>query len=132
MRSLKTISSILVLLHFAVLTEVASAQNSGNAEDSAFRPTWRLLSVEGKKQFIAGYLYALEGAEDVTQIVLEYVEKHPEEARSGLEKIKSIYHAKGLSPDRVVHELNVFFDESAGKNATLNQAFAVVRSRLGR
>lgn len=129
---MKAITSILVLLHFTVLTHIASAQNSENAQSSAFRPMWRLLSVDGKKQFIAGYLYALEGAEDVTQIVLEYVDKHPEEARSGLEKIKSIYHAKGLSPDRVVEELNVFFDESAGKDATLTQAFAVVRSRLGR
>lgn len=132
MRSLRAVTSILVLLHFTTFTHTASAQNSGGANNSAFRPMWRLLSADAKKQFIAGYLYALEGAEDVTEIILEYVDKHPDKARSGLEKIKSIYRAKGLSPDRVVEELNIFFDESAGRSATLSQAFTVVKSRLGR
>lgn len=128
MRNTTRILAILAFfsIHFTLLMELAKAEHS-----TAFRPMWRLLSAHDKKQFISGYLYALDGAEDVTEIVLEYVREHPDEALTGLEKIQNIYRASGLSADRVVAELDSLFEQAEGKEVSLSQAFAIARQRLG-
>lgn len=128
MRNTSRILAILgfFAIHFTFVMGFAKAEHA-----SAFRPMWRLLSAHDKKQFISGYLYALDGAEDVTQIVLEYVKEHPDEALTGLEKIQNIYRAGGLSADRVVAELDSVFEQAEGKDVSLSQAFAIARQRLG-
>jgi hypothetical protein len=97
-----------------------------------FGPTWKLLDPEAKRQFIAGYLFAFSDAARITDIALEYIKDNPQAAVSGLERIRSVYDMHGLTADMVVHELDVYFKESGGKEATLSQAVTAVRSQLGR
>ncbi len=128
---MRNTTRILAILGFFAVNCAFPPKSAVADESTAFRPMWRLLSAHDKKQFISGYLYALDGAEDVTQIVLEYVREHPDQALTGLEKIQNIYRAGGLSADRVVAELDSLFEQAEGKDASLSQAFAIARRRLG-
>lgn len=124
--------NLLYILLLSVSMSVTAAQAEPSSTNIAFRATWRLLSAHDKKLFMSGYLHALEGGQDVTQIVLEYVRQHPDEAVTGLEKIKNLYRVKGLSAERIVSELDAVFEAPEGKDVSLPQAFAIVKRRLGR
>jgi hypothetical protein len=116
-----------------VLTAVPRTLLSEESGDSVqgFAPTWKLLDAEAKRQFIAGYLFAFSDAARITDIALEYIKENPQGAVSGLEQIRSVYDMRGVTPDMVVHELDVYFREDGGKEATLSQAVTAVRSQLG-
>lgn len=124
--------NLLYILALSISLTVTAANGESSPTNTAFRATWRLLSAHDKKLFMSGYLHALEGGQDVTQIVLEYVRQHPDEAVTGLEKIKNLYRVKGLSAERIVSELDAVFEAPEGKDASLPQAFAIVKRRLGR
>ncbi len=111
--------------------ELASAESKTSVEAS-FAPTWRLLKGDSKQQFIAGYLFAWRDAARVTDAAIEYAKEHPGNAVSGLERVRGIYDMEGLTAESMARELDKFFTESEGRDATLSQAMTAVRRRLGR
>jgi hypothetical protein len=110
----------------AALTEGTSAP------EPSFSPTWKLLRNDAKQQFIAGYLFGWRDAKRVTEVAIEYVRENPSEAVSGLERIRGLYNMEGITAESMVRELDTFFSESEGKDATLSQAITAARMRLGR
>lgn len=115
----------------AAMIPVALAESTGVPEPS-FSPTWKLLRNEAKQQFIAGYLFGWRDAKRVTEVAIEFVKENPTDAVSGLERVRELYDMKGLTAESMVRELDTFFAESEGKDATLSQAITAVRMRLGR
>ena len=102
------------------------------ASEASFLPTWKLLSNQGKQQFVAGYIFGWRDAARVTDAAIEYAREHPSNAVSGLERIREIYNLEGLTAEGMVRELDVFFNQAEGREATLSQAITAARRRLGR
>jgi hypothetical protein len=101
--------------------------------ESSFLPTWKLFRTnESKQQFVAGYLSGFRDAARVTDVAIAYAKEHPNDTVSGLERIKGIYAMEGLTAETMVRELDAFFAEPEGKEATLSQAIVAARRRLGR
>ncbi len=110
----------------------AALTESTSAPEPSFSPTWKLLRNDAKQQFIAGYLFGWRDAKRVTEVAIEYVRENPSEAVSGLERIRGLYNMEGITAESMVRELDTFFSESEGKDATLSQAITAARMRLGR
>ena len=102
------------------------------APEAGFSPTWKLLRNDAKQQFVAGYLFGWRDAKRVTDIAIDYVKEKPTEAVKGLERIRGIYDMEGLTAESVVRELDTYFGQAEGKEATFSQAITAVRTRLGR
>ncbi len=109
-----------------------AGSESSDAPEASFSPTWKLLRNDAKQQFISGYLFGWRDAKKVTDIAIEYVKENPANAVTGLERVRGIYDMEGLTAESVVKELDKFFAESDGKDATLSQAVTAVRMRMGR
>lgn len=116
---------------FLSSASVAKAE-SKIASEASFLPTWKLLSNSAKQQFIAGYLFGWRDAKKVTDIALDFVKENPGSAVNGLEKIRDVYDMEGLTAESVVRELDRFFSDSEGKEATLSQAMTAARQQMGR
>ena len=116
----------------ALLLCQSSPAESKLAPEASFLPTWKLLRNEGKQQFVAGYLFGWRDAGRVTDAVIEYAREHPNNAVSGLEKIRGLYDMDGLTAESMVRELDAYFASSEGKDATISQAITAARRRLGR
>ncbi len=123
-------------LPLLVLTICAiMASNAAYAEELAlppFLPTWKLLRSDAKNQFIAGYLFGWRDAANVTDVAIDYVKQNPQNAVDGLERIRGIYDMNGVTSESIVRELDLYFSEADGREATLSQAITTVRMRLGR
>lgn len=102
------------------------------APEASFSPTWKLLRNEAKQQFVAGYLFGWRDAKRVTDIAIDFVKEQPTEAVRGLERIREIYDMEGLTAESLVRELDSFFGQAEGKDASFSQAITAVRARLGR
>ncbi len=126
----KSALSVGLLWHLLFFVPVQA--ESKVAQEATFLPTWKLLTNQGKQQFVAGYLFGWRDAGRVTDAAIEYAREHPNNAVSGLEKVREIYNMEGLTAEGMVRELDSFFAESAGREATLSQAITAARRRLGR
>jgi hypothetical protein len=123
---LGTVLSVLMCPTTVLLAE------SKMAPEASFSPTWKLLRNDAKQQFVAGYLFGWRDAKRVTDIAIDYVKEKPTEAVKGLERIRGIYDMEGLTAESVVRELDTYFAQAEGKEATFSQAITAVRTRLGR
>jgi len=127
---------VMVIATAAVCSSLALVRG-GSAESNAgpeasFAPTWKLLRAEAKQQFVSGYLFGWRDAAKVTDLAIDYVKQNPAGAVSGLERVREIYDMEGLTSESVVRELDKFFSESEGKDATLSQAITAAKTRMGR
>lgn len=125
------LASVALVASLLTCAQPVSSESS-EAPEASFSPTWKLLRNEAKQQFISGYLFGWRDAKKVTEIAIEYVKENPGNAVNGLERVRGIYDMEGLTADSVVRELDKFFAESDGKDATLSQAVTAVRMRMGR
>jgi hypothetical protein len=125
------LASAALIVSLLVPAEFVSSESS-DAPEASFSPTWKLLRNDAKQQFISGYLFGWRDAKKVTDIAIEYVKENPANAVNGLERVRGIYDMEGLTAESVVRELDKFFAESDGKDATLSQAVTAVRMRMGR
>jgi hypothetical protein len=117
---------------FFVLSNSGVRAESKLVNESSFLPTWKLFRTnESKQQFVAGYISGFRDAARVTDAAIEYARDNPNNAVSGLEKVKGIYEMEGLTAESLVAKLDEFFSEPDGKNATLSQAMVAARNRLG-
>ena len=131
MLRLMLISVTIVGLSVAFSSQLVVAEGSTQTEAS-FLPTWKLLNSEAKQQFVAGYLFGWRDAARVTDLAIEYVKENPNNAVSGLERVRQIYDMEGLTAESMVRELDRFFSESEGRDATLSQAMTAAKLRMGR
>jgi len=131
MRKFDTFVRMIALTIGVGLSSLGLAESS-NAPEASFLPTWKLLRAEAKQQFISGYLFGWRDAKKVTDVAIDYVRENPANAVSGLERIRGIYDMEGLTAESVVRELDRYFSDSEGKDATLSQAVTAVRMRMGR
>jgi hypothetical protein len=132
MRSFSLLVRTAVLAGTLLGAAPAALTEGSSAPEPSFSPTWKLLRNDAKQQFIAGYLFGWRDAKRVTEVAIEYVRENPSEAVRGLERIRGLYNMEGITAESMVRELDTFFSESEGKDATLSQAITAARMRLGR
>jgi hypothetical protein len=132
MHSIKRFCWLSLCLCMVSAPHLVAWGESKTETEASFAPTWRLLKGDSKQQFVAGYLFAWRDAARVTDAAIEYAREHPQNAVTGLERIRGIYDMEGLTAESMARELDKFFTESDGREATLSQAMTAVRSRLGR
>mgnify|MGYP000373130219 CR=1 FL=1 len=120
----RTITVALWSIIFAAISQSSSVYGS---DDSApFFPTWKLLNSEQKQQFMAGYLKGWRDSAQITDIAIEYVEKNPAEAVSGLRKLKGIYDLSGVTPEVLSQGVDRYFADPGNQAAGLSKAVSAV------
>jgi hypothetical protein len=120
-RYLMTMALVLCVSR-TVLAEVGSAE-------APFLPTWKLLSAEGKRQFIAGYIYGWQDAHKVTGIAIDFIRENPKKAVESLESIKGLYDLSRLDPAAAAGDVDQFFADPENSKATLSSAITAVKSK---
>ena len=91
--------------------------------EEPFLPTWKLMSQDAKRQFVAGYLFGLKDAENVLDIAIQYIQENPNKAIEGLKKIKSVYEHEDAKPDKIAKAMDEYFADNANAKSTLATAF---------
>lgn len=99
--------------------------------EAPFLPTWKLLSKQQKKDFLAGYLHAWSDAGHVLDIAIGYVEQNPENAAAALEQLKGLYNFEGISPEAAEREVDQFFTQADNSTAPLSRAVSSMRKSSG-
>ena len=116
----------------AIAVAVAPLSLKAESEPEAagpapFYPVWRLLSQEQKSQYLAGYVQGWKDASKVTDIAIQYVKENPQEAVSGLQKLKVLYDLSDVSPSLLVSQIDRFFIDPKHQSASLSLAISSVR-----
>ena len=96
------------------------------APASPILPTWKLLTGDQKRQFIAGYQQGLRDSEQITGVALEFVEQNPNEAVSALKRVRSLYQAPNVAPEHLVKGLDRYLSDPDNIHATLSSAINAV------
>ena len=118
---------------FLLLAAVFCAPLTVTAEEvqSAFLPTWKLLSAQEKQQFISGYLQGWRDAARLLEVTQGYVQERPAEAASSIERLAGIYGGlSGLHADAVAAEVERFYHDPANSRAPLSAAITAARNSL--
>jgi len=98
--------------------------------ESSFFPTWKLLSSEERKQFIAGYIQGWRDAEKVTSIAVDYVRQEPNKAVEGLKKVQELYDLSGVTPDSLITGIDHFYSDPGNHSASLSRAVSAAKNSL--
>lgn len=108
------------------------AVNAWAEDDSkgGFSPTWKLMTLEQKQQFVAGYLQGWRDAAVVTDIVISYVRKNPQKAVASLEGVKELYNLKSLRSAELVERIDEFYADPSNNSAPLSRAVTAARTQL--
>ena len=108
---------------YAVLMALALAfPTFADDSETAFAPTWKLLGTSDKKQFIGGYQQGWKDANKIIDIAINYLETNPEEGARALKSIRSIYDLSRVSPDTLVHGIDLFYADPDNASAPLSKA----------
>ena len=89
-------------------------------------PTWKLLTGDQKRQFIAGYQQGLRDSAQITGVALEFVEQNPAEAVSALKRVRSLYQTPNVAPEALVKDLDRYLSDPDNIHATLSSAVNAV------
>ena len=118
---------VLLLISSLLLISTSSAQSR---EQLAFLPTWKLLTRDQKRDFVAGYVQGWRDAAQVTDIAIDYVRENPKQAVEGLEKIRRIYDLSNIRAEGLVDGVDGFYSDPNNASATLSAAVTAVRAAL--
>lgn len=110
----------LLALFFSIF--IATHNSYAQSNDTAFAPTWKMLSPAAKQQFVSGYLFALRDAERITDIAVDFVRKNPDVAIESLERIKQLYKVKGSNPAEIAAKIDSFYSQPENASASLSLA----------
>ena len=99
---------------------------------ATFGPTWKLLSADQKRQFVAGYLQAWQDAGKVTEALAAFSREKPEQLAQSFDKILAIFDVARLSPDTVARELDRIFSDPETRELTLAEAMSSARAAAPR
>ena len=119
-----------LLLACSLVLSVMPVALVADAGPAPFLPSWRLMSEAQRSQFIAGYLQGRRDASQVTDIAIEYIRERPNEAVSGLQKLKGLYDLSNLDPLAVSREVDLFYRDPANSSAGLSLALSFAKQRL--
>lgn len=109
---------------------LASTSAAQTREQLPFLPTWKLLTRDQKRDFVAGYVQGWRDAAQVTDIAIGYVRENPKQAVEGLEKIRRLYDLSNLRSDGLVDGVDGFYSDPKNASATLSAAVTAVRAAL--
>ena len=121
---------IFKLIFLFILSVSFSPPNVLAEEPASFLPTWKLLNAEQKQQFIAGYLQAWKDAAQVTDIAMGYIKENPDKALEGLSSVRALYDTQGLRPADIAHQVDLFFKETANRDASLSRAMSYAKAQM--
>ena len=127
---IKLVLFTLLALLFPFLNN--SLSYAQRAESKPFFPTWKLLSVSEKSEFIAGYLHGWSDAKNVTEIAIGYIKDNPDKAVKSLEEIKKLYDLNIMKPDDLVSAIDAFYEKPGNKAAPLSVAVTAVKNSLSK
>jgi len=96
----------------------------------SFYPIWKLLNLEQKQQFVAGYLHGWRDAALVTDIAIQYVRKNPQKAVSSLEGVKELYNLRSVRSADLVEKIDEFYSDPENLSAPLSRAVTSARALL--
>jgi len=99
------------------------------AEPRPFYPTWKLLSITEKQQFIAGYLRCWKDTASILEIAIEYSRTDPARARDALQSLRALYGGRDVRPDTLASGIDAFFADPENQRATLTRAITSAMSR---
>lgn len=106
---------------------VQDEQTEFQRSSVSFLPTWRHMTPESKRQFIAGYVRGWTDASGVTDIAIAYLRDKPAEALSGLERLKHIYDLSDVDPAKLVPVIDRFYKDPQNSQAALSLAVSAAR-----
>lgn len=109
---------------------IVGASSAQNREQLPFLPTWKLLSRDQKRDFVAGYIQGWRDAAQVTDIAIGYVRDNPKQAVEGLEKIRRLYDLSSVRADGLVEGVDGFYSDPKNAAATLSAAVTAVRAAM--
>jgi hypothetical protein len=118
--------SLLLLTLLLLPLQLSASQEEASTDP--FYPVWKLLNTEQKQQFIAGYLRGWLDAARVTDVAIEFVEAHPQQALSGLRRLKQLYAVGELAPDSIVRGIDRFYGDPENHKLPLSSALSSARS----
>jgi len=124
----------ILLTVFLSLTLLAAIPNRElcalDDDGSPFLPTWKLLTDEAKRQFVAGYLHGWSDAAKVTDIAIDYVRGNPDEALDGLKRLKQLYNISGVQAELLSEGITQFYADPENAGAPLSKAVTAARNRV--
>lgn len=124
--SILTTGLVTALFPSSLSIPLAHADN-----ESPFLPTWKHLSTDEKKQFIAGYIFGWKDAAQVTAIATEFIKSNPQKAVESLQSVERIYSMSELDPAQVAKAIDLFFSMPENSGAPLSKAVTAARQGLG-
>lgn len=128
-RQIKVWGLFISMLTLASAWQPATAQEQdGSKSPSSFLPIWRHLSPEQKRNFISGYVQGWRDASVVTDIALTYVRQEPQQAITGLERLKAVYDLSDVNPSDLVPEIDRFYADPTNSQAALSLAISAARA----
>jgi len=108
---------------------ISPVAQTASAGETSFMPTWRLLNQEQKQTFVAGYLHGWRDARRVAEIVGEHLERNPDQVHKSMQAMQAIYDLSELRPERIVRDIDQFYQEPENARAPLSKAISSSRSR---
>ncbi len=99
-------------------------------KNESFYPTWKLLNLEQKEQFIAGYVLALKDATRIVDIALNYSQSDPARSLESLKKIRMLFDVFESKPTTLVKEIDTFYTQPDNRAATLSMAVNAANANL--
>ncbi len=123
----------ILFLSFCCLLALPPALSAADEEGlrpAPFLPSWRLLSNEGKQQFISGYLQGWKDAVRILEVAIMYLKENPDRGVQALENIKQIYEIRELPPDELVKQIEMFYADPAHRDAPLSRAVTAAKAKM--
>ncbi len=116
--------TILTLILFIFLNQYSFADGSEN-----IYPTWKLMKDKEKQQLMHGYRAGWEDFNKVLDIVEEFVQNNPEEAKSSIAQLKQIYSLPDSSVEKLVNEIDGFYKVAKNRTAPLSKALTSIKNK---
>lgn len=124
----KYLPGLLLSLPLTALLFTTIVPSYAAHKEESFLPTWKLLNTEQKQQFIAGYLHGWKDAGAVTQVLLEHIEKHPDEAVKSLQTVQSLYDMSSERPSLLAKGVDEFYSDPDNAQSALSKAITASRT----
>ncbi len=117
------------ILFSLVLAGTVSVRPAEADDEPSFLPTWKLLDLNQRQQFIAGYLQGWRDAANVTDIAINFVRRNPDKAIASLEGVRELYRLRTLRPSEIVEAVDEFYADPENSTAPLSRAITAARTR---
>lgn len=112
------------------LSVVLSQASPLVAEESVrFYPIWKNMNIKQKQQFISGYIYGSDDAKRIIDIAIKFIRDNPEQAVSGLERIKEVYDLTGMDNRKLAAQIDEYYSDPEHAGEALSMAVSSARNQ---